>query len=155
MYSSYCTSPHDPSMVCSCPTKDKNTNKCNTSYHHFKCSHCFFLKPGCLGNFFVSKHPIYLHDDGCCITCEKILCQRNQTTNIPLEVGLLPANHYCFVHGNFCLQRIESQWLGWICCNRSFLVLEDYWIIHDVTSTEKVKGLGFHLLHGFHPCQMQ
>jgi hypothetical protein len=35
------------------------------------------------------------------------------------------------------------------------LVLEDYWIIHDVTSTEKVKGLGFHLFHGFHPCQMQ
>ncbi|KAL9406748.1 hypothetical protein Peur_003720 [Populus x canadensis] len=141
VYYSYCTSPHDPSMVCSCPTKDKTTNKCNTSYHHFKCSHCFFLKPGCLGNFFVRKHPIYLHDDGCCITCEEILCQRNHTTNKPLEVGLLPANHYCFVHGNFCLQRIESQWLGWICCNRSFLVLEDYWIIHDVTSTEKVFGV--------------
>ncbi|KAH8522293.1 hypothetical protein H0E87_003068 [Populus deltoides] len=42
VYYSYCTSPHDPSMVCSCPTKDKNTNQCNTSYHHFKCSHCFF-----------------------------------------------------------------------------------------------------------------
>jgi hypothetical protein len=35
------------------------------------------------------------------------------------------------------------------------LVLEDYWIIHDVTSTEKVKGLGYNLFHGFHPCQMQ
>ncbi|KAJ6705275.1 CATIONIC AMINO ACID TRANSPORTER 5 [Salix purpurea] len=130
-----------PSMVCSCPSKDRNTDKRNPSDHHFKRSHCFFLEPGRPGKFAVSKHPIYLHDDGCCITCEEILRQRNHTTNKPPEAGLLPADHYCLVHGDFSLLGIESQWLGRICCNHSFLVLGDYWII-DVTSAEKAKGLG-------------